>query len=182
MRALSRAALTASLALPLVLALGAPASAAGIGNCPGGEPTCLYVSGSYPVTNPVVIPGRTIAPTYVAGPRVCNATGTDCISTSFAVPGGSIDSNGNTIGTLNVPGIGVGISSTGVMTLYVTTLPTFTPSGSAVGVTATVTVPEFLVRVDRPGTGYECGPNSNTTVGVLTISHTGCSTTYTVAF
>jgi hypothetical protein len=179
MRPLAKAALTASLTL-LALSAAAPASAAPLGSCPGGEPICVYVAGSYPVTNPVVIPGRTIPPSYVPGPRVCDATGTQCVETWVAIPGVMVDSNGNTLGTLTIPGLGIGVGSDGRVTAYATTLPTFTPTGSPLGVTAAVTIQDFLVVVSTPGGGEECGMPTNDTYGPVTVNSNGCSSTVTI--
>lgn len=180
MRLLAKAALTASLAAVAAVTAAVPASAGPLGTCPGGEPTCVYFSGSFPVTNPVVIPGRTVGPTYVTGPRACNASGTECVATYFAVPGAMVDSNGNLIGTLTVPGLGVGVSGNGVVTAYALSAPTFTPTGSPVGVTAGVIVPDFLVIVTGAGVGYACGGSFSDSYGPLTVAGGGCVTTYTV--
>jgi hypothetical protein len=180
MRTFSRAALLAPLASGLVLTLGTPASADPVGTCPGGEPTCIYLPGaSYPIGNPVGTPPIGPAPTVLTGPRVCDSTGTNCIETYVVVPGATVTSStGTTFGTLNVPGLGVGVSSTGVVSIYQGT-PTFTPGGTAFGLSASVSTDPIPVYVTALG-ARECTDAGPETTGPVTTSTRSCLTTVTL--
>ena len=183
MRVMPKAALTAALTLPLVAALAAPAAAdtaAGPFDCPRGEPVCLYLSGSFPITNPVSIPGTGTTARYFDGPDVCDHAGQNCITTWVAIPGTWVESTGGTIGTLDVPGIGIGITTGGGVTVY-RSVPTFTPSGGTLGITASATTNDYPVLIGFDGIGYECGMPGSTTLGPLTTTYGGCWTTYTIS-
>jgi hypothetical protein len=182
-RTLSRVLAAAALAAPLLVAFGAPASASEVVppfDCPNAEPVCLYLSGSFPVSNPVIVAPIGTTMTYVPGPRYCDTATGKCIATFVGVPGAMLSSSGNTLGTLNVPGLGVGVSATGQVTVY-GAAPTFTPSGSGLGIVASVTVPDFPVVVAMDGLGYECGSPSSTSLGPVTLAHVGCATVLTVS-
>lgn len=182
MRTLPKAALTAALTATMAASFVAPSSAAAWPvACPKGEDICVYLSGTYDVTNPVAIGPVSSTARYVKLPAICNSTGTDCITPYVGIPGAGVASTGGSLGTLHIPGTGIGINSaTGEGTLYVTDIPTFTPSGGGAGIEASVTLFDFPVIVAMNGIGYECGYPGSTTTGPLTTTYGGCATTYTV--
>jgi hypothetical protein len=92
-----------------------------------------------------------------------------------------VSSSGGTIGTLNVPGLGIGVSATGQVTLYATTLPTFTPGTPGAGITASATVQDYPVWVSPIliSTIPDCADGSTTAAGPVTYSHGDCETTIT---
>jgi hypothetical protein len=179
MRVLSRLAAAVAVALPLAVSVAAPASAAGIGTCPGGEPTCVYLSGSYPITDPVVVPVTGTADKWFVSPLVCDSTGTKCYGVAVGIPGAMVSSAGGTIGWLNFAGTGIGVSSSGQVKVYATTLPTFTPGP---GVVASVSVSEkqLPVIVIAPGIAWACMQPGVTTLGPVTVTKSGCDLTATV--
>ena len=179
MRTMSRIVAALAATAPLVVSLAAPASAAGIGTCPGGETTCIYLSGSYPITDPVVVPVTGTTTQWFISPLVCDSTGQDCYGLAVGIPGAMVSSTGGTIGWLNVAGTGIGVSSGGQVKVYATTLPTFTP-GPGIGASVSVSEKQLPVIVIAPDLYWACMQPGVTTLGPVTVTKSGCDLTATV--
>jgi hypothetical protein len=173
-RTFAKSVLTLALASGLAVAATSPADAGPLGTCPGGEPVCVYVpAGSYPIGNPVTLSpvGKPI--TYVELPKVCDASGSECVRTFVEVPGAYASSTPGSIATLNFPGAGIGLNGTQA-TLYASA-PTVTPTGSTLGITVSVSADTFVVASNQ--LTRSCEIPRTTSLGPVSVTTNGCVTT-----
>jgi hypothetical protein len=160
----------------LLVGLAGPAAATP-DPCPGGEAICVYwAGGPVPIGNPVALPPTGLPPSVVPGPRVCLNGSTDCTETYIGIAGGSASSTPSPIATVNIPGFGIGYN--GLASTVYAGVPTVTPGGSTLGITATLYVPYVPVRPDS----FRCKQSDPIVAGPFTVQVVGsCFVALTVS-
>lgn len=129
---------------------------------------CSEAFGVCFVTDPVTIPAGTpvipptgTGPDRVPGPRLCDSSTGQCVTTYVLLPTASIASNGGTVASIAVPSYGVSVSRTGQVTVYYAVPPAPVPGSPGVTVEAWVPYAPLYVEPDD----RKCPPVSVPPVG-----------------
>lgn len=177
MRLFPRLLAVAAATATTVAMLAAPAAAMP-DPCPNGEPLCLYVNGfSLPIGVPAIFPTG-VRPDHIPGPLVCDSSGTNCEQSYVVLGGVVVSGDGWSLGTLNVPGFGIGIDGT-TTRLYFSQPTLGGGSGEPLGITVKIYVP--LTPFYVPGTSPDCMAYENFDPVTVQTTGEGCVYVVTIA-